>query len=177
MPTEPLAELTSTPEPESPREASKRDTIVAPDGTELDQSILGTVMIDPKKLGGRFRKNASRLRSVKFAVAGLIYVLVRESGIQFASVVTVAVIAIGLWLQIPVYNWAFLTLALGLVWVTECLNTAVEAVINLAAPELHPLAKIGKDVAATAALVSSIVFVIIVVLILLPSIIMKVNGL
>jgi diacylglycerol kinase len=60
--------------------------------------------------------------------------------------------------------------------VTECLNTAVEAVINMASPDPHPLAKVGKDVAATAALVSSIVFVIIVVLILLPSIIVKLNA-
>jgi diacylglycerol kinase len=176
MSTEPVTETTSTPESESPHETPKRDVIVTPDGTELDQSILGTVLIDPKKLGRRLRKNAGRLRSVKFAIAGLIYVLVREQSIQFASVVTVVVIAVGLWLQVPVYNWVFLTLALGLVWVTECLNTAVEAAIDIAAPDPHPLAKVGKDVAATAALVSSIVFVIIVVLILLPSIIVKLNG-
>ncbi len=176
MSTEPITDTTSTPEPLPEDEAPKRDVIVTPDGTELDQSILGTAMIDPEKLGGRLRKNANRLRSVKFALAGLIYVLVREPSIQFASVVTVVVIAIGLWLHIPVYNWAFLTLALGLVWVTECLNTAVEAAINIAAPEPHPLAKVGKDVASTAALVSSIVFVIIVVLILLPSIIVKLNA-
>lgn len=176
MSTEPTTEMTSTPEVVSHDEMPKRDVIVTPDGTELDQSILGTAMIDPEKLHGHYGKNASRLRSAKFAIAGLIYVLVRESSLQFASVVTVVVIAIGLWLQIPVYNWAFLTLALGLVWVTECLNTAVEAAINIGAPDPHPMAKVGKDVASTAALVSSIVFVIIVVLILLPSIIVKLNG-
>ncbi|MCA9909825.1 MAG: diacylglycerol kinase family protein, partial [Anaerolineae bacterium] len=64
--------------------------------------------------------------------------------------------------------WALLTLSLGAVWITECLNTAIEATINLESPEPHPMAKIGKDVAATASLVASAVFVIIVILILLP---------
>src|ERR1700759_630015 len=104
MSTEPVTETTSTPETEPLHAAPKRDVIVTPDGTELDQSILGTAMIDPKKLGKRLRKNANRLRSVKFAIAGLIYMLVREQSIQFASVVTVVVIAVGLWLQVPVYN-------------------------------------------------------------------------
>ena len=49
---------------------------------------------------------------------------------------------------------------------TECLNTAIEAAIDLGTSDPHPLAKIGKDVASTAALVSAIVFVVIVILIL-----------
>ena len=73
-------------------------------------------------------------------------------------------------------SWALLTFAIGGVWVTECLNTAIEAAIDLGTSDPHPLAKIGKDVASTAALVSSIVFVVIVALILVPRFLDRVAG-
>jgi diacylglycerol kinase len=81
-----------------------------------------------------------------------------------------------LWLQVGVFSWALLVLALGSVWVTECLNTAIEASINLGTSDPHPMAKIGKDVASAAALVASIMFVLIVILILLPRIIDRLSG-
>ncbi len=68
------------------------------------------------------------------------------------------------------------TLALGGVWVTECVNTAIEAAIDLGTSAPHPLAKIGKDVASTAALVSAIVFGVIVLLILLPRVLDRLAG-
>ena len=61
-------------------------------------------------------------------------------------------------------------------WVTECVNTAIEAAIDLGTSAPHPLAKIGKDVASTAALVSAIVFVVIVILILVPRLIDRLAG-
>lgn len=156
-------------------EAEDKDVLVTPEGEELDLSVLGTMRIDPGKHTPV--SNPSRLASFKYAVAGLLYVLAREQSIQLASVVTVIVVVIGLWLEIPVFYWAFLTLALGSIWITECLNTAIEASINLATSEPHPMAKIGKDVASAAALVSTIVFMIIVVLILLPRLIDRLTSL
>ena len=37
----------------------------------------------------------------------------------------------------------------------ELINTAVEAVVDLASPQLHPLAKVAKDAAAAAVLVAA----------------------
>lgn len=152
-------------EPETPQ-PNARDVLITPDGEELDLSLTGTMKLNAGKHSPM--TNANRFASLKFALAGLLYVLVREQSIRFASVVTLIVIGVGLWLEIPVFYWAFLTLALGLIWVTECINTAIEATIDLSTSDPHPMAKIGKDVASAATLVSSIVFVIIVVLILLP---------
>ena len=90
--------------------------------------------------------------------------------------VTLIVLVLGVWLHISVLSWALLTLALGGVWVTECVNTAIEAAIDLGTSAPHPLAKIGKDVASTAALVSAIVFVVIVILILVPRLIDRITG-
>lgn len=150
----------------------KKDVLVTPEGEELDLSITGTMKLNPEGEN----KNANRLTSIKFALAGLLYVLTHEQSIKVATIATVLVVLVGLWLRVGVFSWALLTFALGAVWITECLNTAIEAAIDLGAPDPHPLAKIGKDVASTAALVSSIVFVIIVILILLPGFLDKLAG-
>ncbi len=150
----------------------KKDVLVTPEGEELDLSITGTMHLNPEGEN----KNANRMTSIKFAIAGMLYVLTHEQSIKLATLVTIIVVMVGLWLHIGVFSWALLTFALGGVWVTECLNTAIEAAIDLVSLDPHPLAKIGKDVASTAALVSSIVFVIIVALILLPALLEKIAG-
>jgi diacylglycerol kinase len=149
-----------------------KDVLITPDGQEIELGITGTMKLDPP---GR-SSNPNRLASIKYALAGLLYVLTHEQSIQWATMVTLIVLVLGVWLHISVLSWALLTLALGGVWVTECLNTAIEAAIDLGTSEPHPLAKIGKDVASTAALVSTIVFVVIVILILLPRVIERIMG-
>ena len=134
--------------------------------------IMGTMKLDPP---GR-SPNPNRLTSIKYALAGLLYVLTHEQSIQLATLVTLIILVLGVWLDISVWSWALLTLALGGVWVTECINTAIEAAIDIGTSEPHPLAKIGKDVASTAALVSAIVFVVIVILILAPLLIDRITG-
>ena len=149
-----------------------KDVLITPDGQEIDLGITGTMQLDPP---GR-TSNPHRLASVKYALAGLLYVLTHEQSIQWATIVTLIVLVLGVWLDLSVVSWALLTLALGSVWVTECVNTAIEAAIDLGTSDPHPLAKIGKDVASTAALVSTIVFVVIVILILLPRVIDRITG-
>ena len=163
-----MSDQTPTPPPDDER----KDVLITPEGEELDQSILGTMKLNPEGEN----KNPDRIASVKYALAGLLYVLTHEQSIKLATITTVIVVIIGLWLNIGVFSWALLTFALGSVWITECLNTAIEAAIDLDSPDPSALAKIGKDVASTAALVSSIVFVIIVVLILLPTLVQKLTG-
>lgn len=68
---------------------------------------------------------------------------------------------VGWQLGLSAAEYAVLALTIGMVLVAELMNTAIEAVVDLAAPEFHPLAKRAKDVAAGAVLVSSIIAVII----------------
>ena len=157
---------------ETHAQVDRKDVLLTPDGQELELGITGTMKLDPP---GR-TSNPNRLASVKYALAGLLYVLTHEQSIKWATLVTLSVIVIGVWLHISVLSWALLTLALGGVWVTECVNTAIEAAIDLGTSAPHPLAKIGKDVASTAALVSAIVFVVIVLLILVPRLIDRIAG-
>ena len=81
---------------------------------------------------------------------------------------TVGVTLLGLWLGLSRLEWAGIVLVIGLVWMAEFVNTALEAVVDLASPDLHPLAKVGKDVAAAAVLVGAITAVAVGLLILGP---------
>jgi diacylglycerol kinase len=88
----------------------------------------------------------------------------------------VAVTALGLWLGLGRLEWAVIVLAVGLVWMAEFVNTALEAVVDLASPDLHPLAKIGKDVAAAAVLVGAITAVVVGLLVLGPPLWLRLFG-
>jgi len=55
-----------------------------------------------------------------------------------------------------------------MVWTAEFLNTALEAVVDLASPESNHLAKVGKDVGAAAVLIAASSSAIIGLLILGP---------
>jgi undecaprenol kinase len=71
-------------------------------------------------------------------------------------VLAVLVLAGGAVLHLAPLEWAAMVLAIALVVTVELLNTALEAVVDLASPELHPLAKHAKDVAAAAVLNASL---------------------
>jgi diacylglycerol kinase len=54
------------------------------------------------------------------------------------------------------------------VWTAEFVNTALEAVVDLATEEQHPLAKVGKDVGAAAVLIAALTSIVIGLLVLGP---------
>ena len=110
----------------------------------------------------------SRIASFRHAFRGLWYVVRTQRNAWVHAVVTVAVIVVGLWLALPGRDWAVLALTISTVWMAEVLNTSIEAVVDLASPVHHPLAKVGKDVGAAAVLIAAFVAVLGGVLILGP---------
>jgi diacylglycerol kinase (ATP) len=115
----------------------------------------------------------ARIRSFGFALEGLRYVLRTQRNAWVHLGVTIAVLSACLWLNISTIAWAVIFLTIGVVWMAECLNTAVETLVDLASPEIHPLAKIAKDVSAAAVLVMAICSVMIGIIILLPPFLQK----
>lgn len=81
-----------------------------------------------------------------------------------ALIVIIAALLTGLTLG----EWLIIIMAITLVIGTEMINTAIETLVDLASPDIHPLAKQAKDVAAGAVLVFAIASVIIGLLIFLP---------
>jgi diacylglycerol kinase len=129
--------------------------------------LFSTMKIVPQPY--TLQKSGNRLRSILLAVAGLLYLLRRERSIQWLALTTFLIILLALWLEINVTQFVELLLAMGLVWITETLNTAIEAAVNVAAEDTyHPMAKVGKDVASTATLISSFLALIVMSMILLP---------
>ena len=110
----------------------------------------------------------SRISAFGHAFRGWAYVLKTQQNAWIHSVVAMIVIALGLWLNIQPRDWAVLVLTIAMVFTAEFINTAIEAVVDLASPVHHPLAKTGKDVGAAAVLVASLAAVLIGLLILGP---------
>jgi diacylglycerol kinase len=84
------------------------------------------------------------------------------------SVASVVVVTVTWWLQIELVGWAAIVMAVTGVWMAEFLNAAVEAVVNLASPDFHPMAKVAKDVAAASVLLCVVAAIIIGILVLGP---------
>jgi diacylglycerol kinase len=110
----------------------------------------------------------SRITAIGHASRGWWHVLKTQHNAWVHSIVATIVFALGLWLGLPARDWAVLVLTVAMVFTAEFINTAIEAVVDLASPERHPLAKVGKDVGAGAVLVAALAAVLIGVLILGP---------
>jgi diacylglycerol kinase (ATP) len=113
-------------------------------------------------------RSTSRLDSFRHAFAGCWHLLRSQQNAWIHACATVAVVVVGVWLGLGPVEWAVIVLAIGLVWMAEFVNTALEAVVDLASPDLHPLARIGKDVAAAAVLVGAVTAVLVGLLVLGP---------
>ena len=97
----------------------------------------------------------SRIRSFGYAFEGWWYVLRTQHNAWIHAIVTVVIAVVALWLRIPLRDWAILILTFMAVWMAEFMNTAIEAVVDMVSPDLHPLAKVAKDVAAAAVYLAS----------------------
>lgn len=117
----------------------------------------------------------SRIHAFRHAFRGLFYVMKTQRNAWIHTGVTTAVFIVGIWLKISLIEWAILVLTIAMVFMAEFVNTAIEAVVDLASPNKHPLAKIGKDVGAAAVLVAAFAAVLVGLLILGPPLLQKLN--
>lgn len=102
------------------------------------------------------------------AFMGLRFIFTSERNAKIHLVATVLVIIAGIIFRISVVEWLSIIFAIGFVWVSESLNTAIEKITDLASPEYHELARITKDTAAAAVLLASITSAIVGVIVFLP---------
>ena len=113
----------------------------------------------------------------RHAFAGLVYICRTQRNIKIHTVATIMAVALAFWLKITLIEWMILALTISAVWITECVNTAVEAAFDLSSPEYHALAKVGKDSAAAAVLISAAVSVIIGLILFAARLLDAVRGL
>ncbi len=126
-----------------------------------------------QRMAGFFR---SRGRSFRYAFSGWWHVIRTQRNAWIHAVVSVAVLLVSFWLRLPARDWAVIFVAIALVWTAEFLNTALEAVVDLASHnEQHVLARVGKDVGAAAVLIAAVASVLIGLLILGPPLWAKID--
>ncbi len=111
----------------------------------------------------------SRLMAFEHAFSGWWFVIRTQRNAWIHMVVSIAVILMSFILHLNASDWALILLAIAMVWIAEFLNTALEAVVDLASNhQQHELARVGKDVGAAAVLIAAFTSVIIGLLILGP---------
>jgi diacylglycerol kinase len=119
----------------------------------------------------------SRVHSFRHAIRGWHYVLRTQRNAWIHSAIATAVFLVGIWLKLPPRDFAVIILTAALVFTAEFINTSIEVTVDLASPDNHPLAKIGKDVGAAAVLVSALAAIFIGLLLLGPPLLQKLTPL
>ena len=118
----------------------------------------------------------SRLLSFRYALHGWWYVIRSQRNAWIHAIFSCAVLIMALWLRLNAQEYAILILTITIVWTAEFLNTALEAVVDLASPHHQPLAKVGKDVGAAAVLIAALSSILIGLLIIGPPLWVKIKG-
>lgn len=118
------------------------------------------------------KRNSKVLSSKRFADAfrGIGVFVATTRHIYVHIVCGLVVFALGYYFKISGLEWIALVFAVGLVLVTEAVNTAIEIDIDLTSPEYHPYARDTKDVAAGAVLLAVVVAVIVGIIIFGPKV-------
>lgn len=114
-----------------------------------------------KKDGKKNKKKQSFVKSVNAAIEGIMYTFRSERNMKFHYLASFVVLIGSLFFNFSKIEFILLLGAITLVVVTEMMNTAVEKTVDLITNEYNILAKIAKDVAAGAVLVSALYSVVV----------------
>ncbi len=96
------------------------------------------------------------MKSFKFAFEGLRAEFIKGRNFKIQIACGILVIIFGLVFKLNSNEWVGVMLVINLVLILELINTSLEQIVDLVSPEIHPGAKLAKDVAAAAVLVSSL---------------------
>lgn len=96
------------------------------------------------------------IKSFSYAIEGFVTAVKTERNIKVMLAAGVCTIAAGFMVEFDPHEWAIIVICCGLVIHGELCNTAMEAIVDLACQEIHPLAKRAKDIAAASVYILSI---------------------
>lgn len=102
------------------------------------------------------KKRGSLLAAFKNAWNGIRYCVQFERNMKIHIAAGITALFFSWWFALEKYEVFILLFTIESVLVTEMINTAVETLADRVSPEVHPLAKIAKDVAAGAVLLTAI---------------------
>lgn len=141
------------------------------DRKRIVDALVSTARINPDEYSVKTSKN--RLKSLGYALAGWLYMLRWQKNVRIIAAASIVTLLLAVWLQVDLYGIALLVLVITIVWMAEFLNAAVEAVVNLATEEWHPMAKVAKDVASAAVLLGVVSSVLVGLAVLGPPLLLR----
>ena len=110
--------------------------------------------MDKKKDSRLYNKNF--IEAWKNAFSGIVYAFKTQRNLRIQLVAGIIVVILGIILKISPTEWGVLTFAVFFVLGSETMNTAVKTVVDLCTEEYNLKAKLAKDTAAGAVVISSI---------------------
>jgi diacylglycerol kinase len=111
-----------------------------------------------------------RLKSFKNAFSGLSCLVKYEHNARIHIFILIIALLAGIFLRISFSDWIAIILATGLVFTSECFNTAVEYLSDAVSEDYNEKIKKAKDVASAGVMISAIISVIIGLIVFLPEI-------
>lgn len=96
-----------------------------------------------------------RLLSFRYAARGIVSMIRSEPNARIHLFMTLLVLGAGVYFRIERSEWLAVALAIGGVFAAESLNTAFEALCDVASPRRNPQVERAKDVAAGAVLIAA----------------------
>ncbi len=133
-----------------------------------------------RRKGKEFQKKdfrlTSRLKSFSPAFHGISTLLRYEHNARIHLVILIIIIAAGILLRISATDWLAILFVSGLVFASECFNTAVEYLSDLITDEQNENIRMAKDVAAAGVLIATAVSVITGFIIFIPEILKLLKG-
>lgn len=132
-----------------------------------EKNNIENIMLDKKRL----------VNSFKYAGQGVCEAFIGEQNLKIHAIIGILVVIFGFLLKISYFEWLICLVLIGLVIMAEFFNTAIEYVVDLASPEIHPLAKMAKDTASAGVLMMAIISAIIGLMIFVPKLVHVIGGL
>lgn len=111
---------------------------------------------------------AKLIDKFKYAFQGLFDGLKKDSSIQLQWLIAMIVILVSCFFPLNKMEWIMIILICFIIIALEYFNSALEALVDLASPAYHPLAKQCKDYAAAGVLVAAILAIVIAIFIYYP---------
>jgi diacylglycerol kinase (ATP) len=107
------------------------------------------------------KKARTLAESFFYAISGILYAFNTQRNIKIHFMVAILIIIISFLLKLNTIELLIVFLTIAMVLTAEMINTAIEAVVDMFTQEYHPLARVAKNVAAGAVLISALNAVIV----------------
>jgi diacylglycerol kinase len=109
-----------------------------------------------------------RALSFKYAFQGVLSAFLTEPHLKLHFLAGFITIIAGVFFQLSQLEWIAIITMIGFVLSLELTNTAIEAVVNGFTSEIHPAAKMAKDISAGAVLIAAMTAATVGITVFLP---------